>query len=56
LIANDDLEGITSLLTQFLTLSHDEKQAMGERARRGYVKNFDIGTMAPQLIQALQGN
>jgi glycosyltransferase involved in cell wall biosynthesis len=56
LIANDDLEGITGLLTQFLALSRDEKQAMGERARQGYVDNFDIGTMAPQITQALHGN
>jgi glycosyltransferase involved in cell wall biosynthesis len=56
LIANDDLEGITGLLMQFLALSRDEKQAMGERARQGYVENFDISTMAPQLIHALRGN
>lgn len=42
LIANDDLEVITGLLMQFLALSRDEKQAMGERARQGYVENFDI--------------
>jgi glycosyltransferase involved in cell wall biosynthesis len=56
LIANDDLEGITNLLTQFLALPDDEKQAMGERARQGFVENFDIDTMAPQLIKALRGN
>jgi Glycosyl transferases group 1 len=52
LIANDDLERITGLLMQFLALSRDEKQAMGERARQGYVKNFDISTMAPQRTES----
>lgn len=56
LIANDDLEGITGLLTRFLALSREEKQAMGDRARQGYVEKFDIATMAPQLIDALRGN
>lgn len=55
-IANDTLEGITGLLEQFLNLPPDEKQAMGRRARQGFVEKFDIGTMAPQLIQALRGN
>ena len=56
LIANDDLEGITALLEQFLALSTEDKQAMRQRARQGFVEKFDIGTMAPQLIEAFRGN
>jgi glycosyltransferase involved in cell wall biosynthesis len=56
LIANDDLEGITRLLKQFLELSSADKQAMGDRARQGFVEKFDISTMAPQLIEAFRGN
>ena len=56
LIANDDLEGITGLLKQFLELSTEDKRAMGQRARQGFVEKFDIGTMAPQLIEAFRGN
>jgi glycosyltransferase involved in cell wall biosynthesis len=54
LIAHDDLEGITRLLEQFLDLSSQEKQAMGQRARQGFLEKFDIGTMAPQLIEAFR--
>jgi glycosyltransferase involved in cell wall biosynthesis len=56
LIAHDNLDGITGLLRQFLGLSLEEKKAMGERARQGYMEKFNISTMAPQLIQALQGD
>ena len=28
---------------------------MGQRARQGFVEKFDIGTMAPQLIEAFHG-
>lgn len=55
LIDNDDLAGITRLLEQFLALPEDAKQIMGQRARQGFVEKFDIGTMAPQLIQAFGG-
>jgi glycosyltransferase involved in cell wall biosynthesis len=33
-IANDDLDGITSLLDQFLLLSQEKGKAMGQRARQ----------------------
>jgi glycosyltransferase involved in cell wall biosynthesis len=56
LIANDDLAGITGLLKQFVELPLADKQAMGQRARRGFAEKFDIGTMAPQLIEAFRGN
>lgn len=29
---------------------------MGQRARQGFLKKYDISTMALQLIQALRGN
>jgi glycosyltransferase involved in cell wall biosynthesis len=54
LIAHDDLDGITRLLEQFLDLSSEEKQVMGYRARQGFLEKFDIGTMAPQLIEAFR--
>jgi len=50
------LEGVTRLLEHFLGLSPEEKQAMGQRARQGFLEKFDISRMAPQLIQALRGN
>jgi glycosyltransferase involved in cell wall biosynthesis len=54
LVAHDDLDGITHLFEQFLGLSSEEKQAMGRRARQGFLEKFDIGTMAPQLIEAFR--
>jgi glycosyltransferase involved in cell wall biosynthesis len=56
MVADDDLEGVTRLLEHFLGLSPEEKQAMGQRARQGFLEKFDISRMAPQLIQALRGN
>ena len=44
------------MLEHFLGLSLEEKQAMGQRARQGFLEKFDISRMAPQLIQALRGN
>ncbi len=55
LIAKDDLDGITQLLEQFLALSSEEKQAMGQRARQGFLDKFDIGAMGPQLLEAFHG-
>ena len=55
LAAHDDLEGITHLLEQFLGLPAQEKLAMGQRARQAFVEKFDIGTMAPRLIEAFRG-
>jgi len=54
LVATDDLNGITQLLEQFLGLSFEEKQIMGQRARQGFLNKFDIGAMAPQLIEAFR--
>jgi glycosyltransferase involved in cell wall biosynthesis len=56
LIGNDDLDGITRLLEQFLDLSFDEKQAMGQRARLGFVEKFAIGAKGSRLMQALRGS
>ncbi|VTZ27515.1 Glycosyl transferase group 1 [Methylocella tundrae] len=53
-IENDDLNGITRLLDQFVSLSAQEKREMSARARNAYVDKFDIATMAPQLIEAFR--
>lgn len=56
MIANDDLNGITSLLDQFLLLSQDERKAMGQRARQCFLEKFDISLMGQKLIEALRGS
>lgn len=52
LIADDNLEGITRLLQQFLDLSPKQREAMGQSARDAFVEKFDIGRMGPQLADA----
>jgi glycosyltransferase involved in cell wall biosynthesis len=54
LVANDDLEGITELLEKFVGLPVEERQMIGARARKGFTEKFDIGSLAPQLIEALR--
>jgi len=54
-IANDDLEGVTSLLEQFLKLSAEEKHIMGERARQCFERKFNIGVMGRELMEAFSG-
>ncbi len=54
LVVNDDLDGVTQLLEQFVGLSAEEKQTIGARARKGFIEKFDIGSLAPQLIEALR--
>lgn len=54
LIVNDDLDGVTQLLEKFVSLSAEEKQRIGACARKGFVEKFDLGTLAPQLIEAFR--
>jgi glycosyltransferase involved in cell wall biosynthesis len=51
LIANDDLDGITSLLDQFLLLSQEERKAMGQRAHQCFLEKFDISLMGQKLTK-----
>jgi glycosyltransferase involved in cell wall biosynthesis len=53
-VETDDLAGDARLLDQFIALSPREKSEMGTRARAAYVERFDIGSMAPQLIEILR--
>lgn len=55
-VENDDLDGVTRLFEQFVRLSTDEKQNMGQRARQGFVDKFDIRAMAPRLIEAMRAS
>ncbi|WP_036257708.1 glycosyltransferase [Methylocapsa aurea] len=55
-VANDDLAGITQLLSQFTSLSADEKHRIGERSRKGFVEKFDMASNAPQLIEAMRAS
>ncbi|HET6377852.1 MAG TPA: glycosyltransferase [Methylocella sp.] len=54
LIAQDHLEGVKRLLNEFLSLPAADKMAMGARARQGFLGNFDLAAMAPQILQALK--
>ncbi len=56
LVEADDLEGVVQLLEQFVALSAEEKQTIGARARKGFIEKFDLGALAPQLIEVLRTN
>ncbi|ACK49660.1 glycosyl transferase group 1 [Methylocella silvestris BL2] len=53
-VENDDLPGVTRLIEHFLSLSPLEKQEMSKRARATYLTKFDMGSMAPELIEAFR--
>ncbi len=53
-VETDDLAGVTRLLERFIALSPGDKEEMGVHARAAYVERFDIGAMAPQLIEILR--
>ncbi len=53
-VDTDDLAGVTRLLDRFIELEPRERSEMSARARDAYVERFDIGTMAPQLIEILR--
>ncbi|PNG25958.1 glycosyltransferase [Methylocella silvestris] len=53
-VENDDLAGAIRLIERFLSLSPLEKQEMSKRARATYLTKFDMGSMAPELIEAFR--
>ncbi len=53
-VDSDDLAGVTRLIERYAALAPREKSEMGARAREAYVERFDIGAMAPQLIEILR--
>lgn len=53
LVANDDLEGTSSLLKDWLGLAKDEKCRMRERARNCFQRRFEIRNSATSLIRVL---
>ena len=53
-VDSDDLAGVTRLIERYAALAPHEQSEMGARAREAYVERFDIGAMAPQLIEILR--
>jgi glycosyltransferase involved in cell wall biosynthesis len=53
LVANDDRLGTVSLLQQWLALSAEEREGMGQRAGDCFLKRFESHRAAENLIQAL---
>jgi glycosyltransferase involved in cell wall biosynthesis len=51
--ANDDLEGITDLLQNWLSLSTNEKLLIKQRAKQCFMKRFEIDQVARGIINAL---
>jgi glycosyltransferase involved in cell wall biosynthesis len=54
LVGPDTSEGVESLLRSWLTLSHDDRNAMRTHARSGFERHFHIEAAARDLITVLQ--
>jgi glycosyltransferase involved in cell wall biosynthesis len=50
LVANDDLEGVCSLLQSWLDMSSEQKERMRQQAHRCFAERFEIGRAAEALI------
>lgn len=53
LVYEDDLQGTTCLLTDFLKMEPDEVKQMGENARRCYEQNFGVEAAAERFSKAI---
>ncbi|AFY70143.1 glycosyl transferase group 1 [Thalassoporum mexicanum PCC 7367] len=56
IVANDDLAGTVSLLQQWLALSPEQREEMGQRAGSCFLDRFEAHQAAANLIQALNKN
>jgi glycosyltransferase involved in cell wall biosynthesis len=54
LVADDDQPGIDGLLDRFFTLSPEQRKLVGESARRGFLRNFEIGQVYATIDEALR--
>jgi glycosyltransferase involved in cell wall biosynthesis len=55
IVANDDLDGIRSLLRAWIGLSRERKSLMSESARKCFKQRFEIRQSADSLIRVLSG-
>jgi glycosyltransferase involved in cell wall biosynthesis len=53
IVANDDVDGVASLLTSFLELPQSRRDEMGRNAREGFSKYFEITHVADALVPIL---
>ncbi len=56
IVANDDLDGTTQLLQQWLAMSAAEQQTMKQRAKKCFTERFEIHQAAKTLIDTLHIN
>lgn len=56
IVANDDLEGTTELLTQWLAMSPEQKQRIKQNAKQCFRERFEIHQAVQSLISALTKN
>lgn len=50
-VANDDIEGISSLLQKWLTLSEVEKQKIRSNSRESFLNRYEISVTVKKLIE-----
>jgi glycosyltransferase involved in cell wall biosynthesis len=51
LVANDDLEGTTQLLQDWLAMSPNQQQVMQQNAQRCFTKHFEVNKSAQSLVK-----
>lgn len=54
LIANDDIDDITKMLTRFLSMPKEERALMGDAALRSFKQKFDITVACKTLVDIIQ--
>ncbi len=54
LVARADVEGVTSLLEQWLALPETERQQMGERAFRSFTDRFELERFARDFVACME--
>jgi glycosyltransferase involved in cell wall biosynthesis len=54
LVAEDDEPGICSLLERYFAMSPEQRKLMGENARQGFLRNFEMRQVFATIDQALR--
>lgn len=54
LVADDDQQGISDLLDRYFAMSPEQRKLMGECARQGFLRNFEIGQVYATIDEALR--
>ena len=54
LVENDDLTGVTNLLKAFISMPPVSLVEMGQKARKGFLKNFEISGVTDSMLSIFE--